>query len=107
MTAVLTLKEIAKRLDGTVVGDPHVGVRSLEPLATAGETDLSFLANVRYAAALNALMAVIPRAAWLSIAAELRPCARTPQASKTACWNIFFHSLSWKCSQPTTKCAIS
>jgi UDP-3-O-[3-hydroxymyristoyl] glucosamine N-acyltransferase len=45
----LTASAIAELVGGTLTGDANVEVRAMAPLDRAGSTDLSFLANPRYA----------------------------------------------------------
>lgn len=44
----MKLSELANIIGGKVEGDGDVGVKSLATLAEAGDTDVSFLANIRY-----------------------------------------------------------
>ena len=44
----LTLQEIARRVNGTVCGDPSIIVRGIRPLDTAESGHISFLSNPRY-----------------------------------------------------------
>lgn len=48
MVQTLTLKEIANRIQGEVVGDPSVIIQGVSPLETATAGKLSFLANPKY-----------------------------------------------------------
>ena len=43
-----TLGELAKYVDGKVIGDSNVIIKSASTLGRAGVGDISFLANVRY-----------------------------------------------------------
>ncbi len=43
-----TVDQIAKLLDGRVVGDGNKKIQSISPLNTAGKDDLSFLSNPKY-----------------------------------------------------------
>lgn len=89
----ITLKELADRFGLTLRGDPQHRVRSPATLATAGPTDLSFLANPAYARDLgkcragaiiigeslaerwagNALISNNPYASWARAAGLLQP----------------------------------
>jgi len=68
-----TAGEIAARVRGTVEGDPSVELRGVAGLAEAGEGDLSFLANARYARLLGdtKASAVVVGTDWKGAA----PCA--------------------------------
>jgi UDP-3-O-[3-hydroxymyristoyl] glucosamine N-acyltransferase len=46
-----TLAELARRVDGEVIGDPGREIDRVRPLASAGPRDLSFLTSPRYVAA--------------------------------------------------------
>lgn len=46
-----TLAELARRVDGEVIGDPEREIDRVRPLASAGPRDLSFLTSPRYVAA--------------------------------------------------------
>ena len=43
-----TLGELAEYVDGRVVGDPKIAIKSASTLGRAGEGDISFLANSKY-----------------------------------------------------------
>ena len=43
-----TLGELAQFVNGRVLGDPNIEIRSAATLSKAGEGDVSFLANARY-----------------------------------------------------------
>jgi len=45
----LTLKEIALFLGGTIIGDDAVIIENIRPMDEAGERDITFLANKKYA----------------------------------------------------------
>jgi UDP-3-O-[3-hydroxymyristoyl] glucosamine N-acyltransferase len=49
-----TLAELARRVDGEVIGDPGREIDRLRPLESAGARDLSFLTAAKYAAAARA-----------------------------------------------------
>jgi UDP-3-O-[3-hydroxymyristoyl] glucosamine N-acyltransferase len=46
----MKLSEIAERLDGTLDGDGSIEITGVAGLKEAGEGDISFLANPKYAA---------------------------------------------------------
>lgn len=46
--AVYTLSDLAAHVDGDIIGDPDVKIRSAASLEQAGEGDISFLANPKY-----------------------------------------------------------
>jgi UDP-3-O-[3-hydroxymyristoyl] glucosamine N-acyltransferase len=52
-----SLEEIARRIGGTVRGDPHVRIRSVAPIASAAEGDITFISNPRYKKALSTTQA--------------------------------------------------
>jgi len=52
-----TLGSIVEALGGDLIGDPAILIQRLAPLATAGSTDLAFLAQARYAAQLQSTQA--------------------------------------------------
>ncbi len=61
-----TLAELATYLGGTVIGDPSITVMGLASLDEAGEKDITFLANPKYAAKVsttNAAAVVLPTGA--------------------------------------------
>lgn len=62
----MKLAEIAKRLDGNIEGDGDLDIRAVAGLAEAGEGDISFLSNPKYAAqvASTKASAVIVPADW-------------------------------------------
>src|SRR5512136_3441489 len=58
-----SLKELAEYLGGTVVGDETVRIRGIAALDDAGEGQITFLANPKYAAKVattNASAVVLP-----------------------------------------------
>lgn len=46
---MLRLRELAELVAGRVIGDPDVQIRKLAPIDQAGEGDITFLANPKYA----------------------------------------------------------
>ena len=48
-----TLKELAELLDGTVVGDENIQVRRVAPIGAAMAGDITFIASLKYLAALK------------------------------------------------------
>lgn len=49
MSRTLTLADIAERVEGDLQGDPDVRIQAVAGLREAGEGDLSFLGNTKYA----------------------------------------------------------
>jgi UDP-3-O-[3-hydroxymyristoyl] glucosamine N-acyltransferase len=62
----MKLAELVEKLDGTLIGDGQLEISGIAGLAEAGEGDLSFLANPKYAAMLatSAASAVIVGMKW-------------------------------------------
>src|SRR5262245_49989794 len=64
MTSTYTVRDIATRVGGDAEGDLDLSIRDVKPIAEAGEGEITFLANSRYAAELartRAACVVIPR----------------------------------------------
>jgi len=53
MSRTATLEELARLVEGTVVGDPKLVIRRLVPMEEAGEGDIVFIAQKKYAAKLK------------------------------------------------------
>lgn len=85
---VLTAGEIARLVNGELVGDPTVPVRSVAPLYRAGEGEVSFLASPRYveaAAATGAsVLLVSPELAPLATAVPVRVVVPRPHEAVLA-----------------------
>ena len=54
-----TLGELAEYVKGTVAGNPNVKIRSATTLEQAGEGDISFLSNPKYAGQLSTTKATL------------------------------------------------
>jgi UDP-3-O-[3-hydroxymyristoyl] glucosamine N-acyltransferase len=86
-----TLKEIAERVSGRLLGDPQRRFTGVQPLDAAGPDDLSFLANPRYREA-----AAASRAGALLVRAEDRIAGhdlvlvQSPYTALAAAMEMFF-----------------
>lgn len=80
MEMAATLKELAELVGGSVIGDPEVRIRSVAPIDTASQGDITFVANTKYLTRLQTTKAS---------AVIVAPGVETPGLAMLVCRNPY------------------